>query len=494
MKKSFFAIFLSIILLFTCSFTLVSGCKKKTFTVTFSANAEDARLFMGETEQKVTTAEEITPPVFIRKGYNFAGWSKVIREITESTTVYATWAKYKFTVTFNGNGGELASGLIKQEVDSGLSIEAPVFTKTGYLLTWDVDLETLSSDTVVNAVWVPMTFKVSFLNDDNQTKLFEDMTVTYGEKVDLPTVSNREVAGVTQKFSRWVDENGKTVPNGFVWRELKDVTLTAEWNILDQYLLFFDLAGGEEKEYPYTYDSLDGITIGEEYQPIRVGYKFIGWTGTGISQPTMIINVPEQETGDRYYTANWQAKEYQLQLDYNGGTANGDTTKQVVFNSAIGELPTPEKEGYVFDKWTYNGIPVNSQTIWKFDIGAGEESKLVAQYKKIYVINFSTEVTVKGKVVSIRTLNGIDLSAVQVTLLEGERLNKYLNWDVMPIVVPEDNGEYYYDNVWRCFGTNNKECKVYMDTPITPENFPGADENGVITFTPKILSSWTPFF
>ncbi len=494
MKKSFFAIFLSIILLFTCSATLMSGCKEKTFTVTFSANAEDAVLFTGETEQRVTKAEEIEPPVFVRKGYNFAGWSKVIREITESTTVYANWAKYQFTVTFNGNGGEFVSGEVKQEVDSGLSIVAPTFEKTGHLLTWDVKLQTLGEDTVVNAVWVPMTFKVTLLDDDGQTKLFDDITVTYGEKVDLPVKNNRQNGDVTEKFSRWKDQQGRTVPNGFVWRELKDVTLTAEWTALGQYLLFFDLAGGEEKEYPYTYESVKGITIGEEYQPIREGYIFDGWTGTDIDEPVKVIEIPANSVNDRNYTANWTAKEYQMQLDLNGGTIEGEQIKQVRYDQAIGELPVPEKEGYVFDKWTYDGVPVNSQTVWKFDVADGEPMKLVAQYKRVYVITFSTDVTIRGKQIKIRVLNGLDLSTIKVTLIEGERLNKYLSWDVMPVVAPEDNGEYFYDNVWRFFGKNNKECKIYLDTPITPETCPGAESTGIITLTPKILSSWTPFF
>ncbi|MBO4293159.1 MAG: InlB B-repeat-containing protein [Clostridia bacterium] len=64
---------------------------------------------------------------------------------------------------------------------------------------------------------------------------------------------------------------------------------------------------------------------------------------------------------DHTITANWEANNYTVTADLNGGTvtsADGwDTTgaqptKSVTYDSAYGTLPTVTKAGYTFDKWT----------------------------------------------------------------------------------------------------------------------------------------------
>ena len=72
------------------------------------------------------------------------------------------------------------------------------------------------------------------------------------------------------------------------------------------YDIAYDLAGGTvATPNPTTYSALsDAITL---VNPTRDGYVFTGWTGTGLTEPTMTVTIPKGSAGNRAYTATWTA-------------------------------------------------------------------------------------------------------------------------------------------------------------------------------------------
>lgn len=71
------------------------------------------------------------------------------------------------------------------------------------------------------------------------------------------------------------------------------------------YSIKYDLEGGNSAN-PNFY------TDGEELKlsaPLRSGYRFIGWTSSGLSEPTLAVTIPKGSVGDRRYKANWAAFE-----------------------------------------------------------------------------------------------------------------------------------------------------------------------------------------
>ncbi len=127
------------------------------------------------------------------------------------------------------------------------------------------------------------------------------------------------------------------------------VTLRAVWTT-KAYTLDFDLGGGTlEQELPTRYgaESSD-ITI---LQPTKKGYTFVGWTGTGLTEPAEEICIPTGSWGDRSYTAVWRANTYTLTLDANGGTCDAETV--TVTYDSIPVLPTPVWAGHTFSGWYY---------------------------------------------------------------------------------------------------------------------------------------------
>ena len=59
----------------------------------------------------------------------------------------------------------------------------------------------------------------------------------------------------------------------------------------------------ESIDYPTTYTSISpDITLNI---PVKTGYAFKGWTGTGLAAATKDVTIASGSTGDREYTATW---------------------------------------------------------------------------------------------------------------------------------------------------------------------------------------------
>jgi len=71
------------------------------------------------------------------------------------------------------------------------------------------------------------------------------------------------------------------------------------------YSIAYHLDGGQlQAPNPTEYTAADApITLGS---PVREGYRFLGWAGTGLSEPTETVTIPMGSTGNRTYTAVWE--------------------------------------------------------------------------------------------------------------------------------------------------------------------------------------------
>ena len=79
------------------------------------------------------------------------------------------------------------------------------------------------------------------------------------------------------------------------------------YNVLVDYAIEYDLAGGtmpegEENETVYNMASGDIVLL----NPVREGYDFVGWTGTGLGEASLSVTIPSGSYGDREYQAQWK--------------------------------------------------------------------------------------------------------------------------------------------------------------------------------------------
>lgn len=113
------------------------------------------------------------------------------------------------------------------------------------------------------------------------------------------------------------------------------------------YTLTYDLNGGSfnaPTTQRFKYESEDAIS---SEIPIKTGYVSTGWKwGDVTMQPGDTI---PKECGNFTLTAQWK-KQYTLTFDANGGTVS-ETSRAITEGNQIGNLPTPNKDGYRFYGW-----------------------------------------------------------------------------------------------------------------------------------------------
>lgn len=190
----------------------------------------------------------------------------------------------------------------------------------------------------------------------------EDMiTVTYATEPEEQTVSL--FAGqplgelpVLQReggtFLGWYTEpvDGELVTEETVPTE--DITLYPHWE-MTLYTVSFETKilyiphGGFITEFP-------------EYT--QEGYRLVGWAtseGTEITGSTPI-------TSDLILYPQWEMAGYMLTLDPHGGELS-ETQIEVFYGEAYGKLPTPTREGYVFQGWRLGGQVIAADTLVEID-------------------------------------------------------------------------------------------------------------------------------
>ncbi len=111
--------------------------------------------------------------------------------------------------------------------------------------------------------------------------------------------------------ARWTDDQSETVKiegNTFTMPE-HDTTVSAVFEPIP-YQIVYHLEGGALKESEsnpdfYTIESSE-ITLNN---PVRSGYRFIGWKGVGLTDAETIAKIPSGSMGAREYTAVWEKED-----------------------------------------------------------------------------------------------------------------------------------------------------------------------------------------
>ncbi|MDD6302074.1 MAG: InlB B-repeat-containing protein [Bacillales bacterium] len=336
------------------------------------------------------------------RGYTFKGWY-VNGEYVAYTgedyvisignagdiTLEANWEKTIYTITYqvdvNGHVGALPDGETSFGPDTYM-IDTPTFTLNnpyveGYtFLGWKEEGEddslyqnpmTITINSVGNhnfvAVYSPNEYVVTY--DCNGGNSLSSSTVTYDQEYTLkvPTRVAYEFAGWYIYLGLDENENKIYVPldsNG-IWTMADDVTVVAMWvptiyTIEIVYPSYIDTDGNvveqriQKGEYTIETDSMI-INLAEEI----IGYTFINWTlelqlekdGEILTSNVDYIQIIKGDSyGNRRYLANYEAIEYSLTYDLNGGSVSNNPT-QFTIETETFSLNNPTRVGYNFTGW-----------------------------------------------------------------------------------------------------------------------------------------------
>lgn len=261
--------------LIACALLLVFGiasCKKevKTYTVTF---------YDGDTLLKTETVEEgkdaigLTPT---KEGYDFAGWSSSIENVTSDVVAYAMFTPKTYTVTFlvDGNVHDVKTCEYNGSVSSPTRPE-----KEGHVFRgWDGSLKNIKSDVTLNAKFDKYEYNVTFYDYDGN--VIDIQVVKFEEAATAPNIESNEF----YQFTGWDQDFSKVTDDLDVYALATKVKGKIEYYFGDEKL---NLS-------PSVYNVGEGAKLPT---PSKEGYYFVGWFLNEISL-TQYEEIDTDASGD----------------------------------------------------------------------------------------------------------------------------------------------------------------------------------------------------
>ena len=216
--------------------------------------------------------------------------------------------------------------------EANVTVTGTILSSTVYTITYDLDGGSVATD-----------------NPTSYTEQSHPFTLVN------PTRDGYTFAGWTGTGISGTSLN-VTVPHGSTGNR----TYTATWAL--NCTITYNLDGGTlPSPNPTTYSAMsDDITL---VAPIRSGYVFAGWTGTGLSQATVNVVIPHGSTGNRSYTATWISTNYTISYNLDNGSVSPANPTSYTLTTPSFTLNNPTRSGYTFKGWVGTGIDGQVMTV-----------------------------------------------------------------------------------------------------------------------------------
>ena len=275
-------------------------------------------------------------------------------------TAVITPIKNDLTISYKDTAGNDMYPAYDQMYDYGVpySIHSPEITGHSPDITDVTGVMGLEA-VIVTVTYTPNRYTISF--DSNEGTLVSSITEYYGTAISAPADPTK----TGYNFNGWKrDGNAYAMPSTM---PAENVSLVASWTI-KQVTITFNTVGGSVIA-PITQEYNTEVTAPAD--PTKTGCTFIRWN------PSVPAKMP---ANDLTVSAVWEANQYDITFDSNGGTA---IDKLVAFyGTEISAPANPTKEGYDFAGWN----PAFPATM------PGENITLTASWSpKQYTIVFDTQ-------------------------------------------------------------------------------------------------------
>ncbi|MDR2537534.1 MAG: InlB B-repeat-containing protein [Treponema sp.] len=295
-------------------------------------------------------------------GYVFGGWYTekdgrgtqfaAKTPVNADIRVYARWIKEEnaVTVTFDADGGKpVPAKIVRARGETVVLLPSPNPTKDGYVFegwytekagggTQFTEKTPINTDITVYAKWV-VYLQVTF-DADGGSPAKAVVSCPTGATVTLPSDPTR----TDYVFEGWYTEKAG---GGTQFTEKTpintNITVYAKWKPYPR--VTFDADGGSPAETSKT--CAPGATVKLPSAPTRESYTFEGWYMEKDGRGKKFTS-STQVNADITVYAKW--KPYpRITFDADGGSL-AETTQTYVPGAALA-LPSPTRDGYVFEGW-----------------------------------------------------------------------------------------------------------------------------------------------
>lgn len=291
----------------------------------------------------------------------------------------------KYIINYHSNFDENIK-INEYECDKEYTLLKNPFSRKGYtFIGWSLnkngEVKYLDEAVITNlssegdkvdlyAIWKVNEYEISFRDYDGT--IIQNYKLSYDTMIKYPDNPKRE----GYIFKNWDKD---------ILKVEQEETITAIYEI-DNYTISLNPNGGileDNSVIDYNVES-SNITLPT---PTKKGYTFIGWSGTEIVDKEIEVIITKGSVGNREYTANWEAKEYKVSLNADGGETPNEYLL-IKYDNYYEGLPIPEKSGYTFEGWYYEDEPITNETIMTRDF----EHELIAKWKIIdYHITYNLD-------------------------------------------------------------------------------------------------------
>ena len=374
--------------------TLYAQWKANPYSVVFDANGGSGE--MADQQLTYDIAANLNANVFAKTGYTWKGWNTaadgsgqafadeqaVMNLVSESggkITLYAQWEANPYIIGFDANGGV---GIIDDQqmifdIADTLHDSAPL-SREGYRWShWASNRygtgktyknleEVINLTTEANAkvmlysVWAANRYMiVYYANGGSGNPYTQSFAYDSAEKLD-PNKFSR----TGYKFVAW---NTEADASGTTYQDRQEVVnltkehgasiaLQAQWEPVD-YQVVFDANSGSGSMEPQdlVYDTESELDKSAFEKP---GYTFTGWntspdgSGDAYADQQAVMNLAASEGESIVLYAQWQANDYKIAYDANGGEGvmNDQSAK---FDEELSLEPNSfSRAGYEFQGWS----------------------------------------------------------------------------------------------------------------------------------------------
>lgn len=379
----------------------------------------------------------------IKEEYQFSGWSSNVADTNNIVELLnqvcnANWKINTYKVNFESQGGSNVTG---QTVEFNGLIQKPIapvkpgFTFLGWykeaecLTKWNFQTDRMPANNMtLYAKWIANDYTIKF---DANTGVgnMADLAMKYDTPANLPANAftkegytfngwNTEADGTGTAYADNASVNNLTADtNG-------EVTLYAQWST-NSYTIHFDGNGGNGTmpDQVMVYDVATALNLNTF---TRDGYTFKGWNVKTRTKKSLfdviarnvtytdgqsVKNLVSQANGEITLVAVWEANDYTIKFEANGGT--GTMADQAMKYDQAENLTKNEytKEGHTFKGWATtpdgNVVYADEVEVKNLTNKANESITLYAVWEiNSYDVTFDSQggSTVDGKTIEYNAL------------------------------------------------------------------------------------------
>ena len=297
----------------------------------------------------------ITPPANPQKdGYDFVHWVDDDNEVFtfgnmpgHNITLYAIWEEKEYTISFNSNGGsnvESITAKYQENINEPVDPVKEDYKFAGWYrnseLTELYSFTTMPKQNItLYAKWVKNANVINYElyggeNSENNVTSFTD-----GEEISLLNPTKKGYI-----FRGWyLEETYQTRVDRITSDMNEDVSLYAKWEAISYRITYVSNGGSVINSIEKAYDE----ELTEPEDPIRKGYKFVGWYSD--EELTQLYTFSTMPAEDITLYAKWEIGTYRITFVTNGGSTVNDIVAE--YGAPVVEPNPPYKENYKFTGW-----------------------------------------------------------------------------------------------------------------------------------------------